>query len=35
VDPGDEVLVAEPCYVSYTPCVSLAGGIPVTGSLPR
>ncbi|CVK31220.1 aminotransferase class I and II [Methanoculleus bourgensis] len=30
VDPGDEVLVAEPCYVSYTPCVSLAGGIPVT-----
>ena len=30
VDPGDEVLVAEPCYVSYTPCVSLAGGTPVT-----
>ena len=30
VDPGDEVLVAEPCYVSYTPCVSLAGGVPVT-----
>ena len=29
VDPGDEVLVAEPCYVSYSPCVSLAGGIPV------
>ncbi|NLA38523.1 MAG: aminotransferase class I/II-fold pyridoxal phosphate-dependent enzyme [Methanomicrobiales archaeon] len=29
VDPGDEVLVAEPCYVSYTPCVSLAGGAPV------
>lgn len=29
VDPGDEVLVAEPCYVSYTPCVTLAGGIPV------
>ncbi|PKL62320.1 MAG: aromatic amino acid aminotransferase [Methanomicrobiales archaeon HGW-Methanomicrobiales-2] len=29
-DPGDEVLVAEPCYVSYTPCVSLAGGTPVT-----
>ena len=29
-DPGDEVLVAEPCYVSYTPCVSLAGGVPVT-----
>lgn len=30
VDPGDEVLVAEPCYVSYIPCVSLAGGIPVS-----
>jgi len=30
VDSGDEVLVAEPCYVSYTPCVSLAGGIPVS-----
>lgn len=29
VDPGDEVLVAEPCYVSYPPCVTLAGGIPV------
>ncbi|MCK9297895.1 aminotransferase class I/II-fold pyridoxal phosphate-dependent enzyme [Methanoculleus sp. YWC-01] len=29
-DPGDEVLVAEPCYVSYTPCVSLAGGTPVS-----
>lgn len=29
VDPGDEVLVAEPCYVSYSPCVTLAGGIPV------
>ena len=29
VNPGDEVLVAEPSYVSYTPCVSLAGGVPV------
>jgi len=29
VDPGDEVLVAEPCYVSYPPCVTLAGGVPV------
>ncbi|MCP1661641.1 aminotransferase [Methanocalculus sp. AMF5] len=29
VDPGDEVLVADPCYVSYAPCVTLAGGIPV------
>jgi aminotransferase len=29
VDPGDEVLIAEPCYVSYPPCVTLAGGKPV------
>jgi len=29
VDPGDEVLVAQPSYVSYAPCVTLAGGIPV------
>ncbi|MDN7024841.1 aminotransferase class I/II-fold pyridoxal phosphate-dependent enzyme [Methanoculleus sp. FWC-SCC1] len=29
VDAGDEVLVAEPCYVSYSPCVTLAGGTPV------
>lgn len=30
LDPGDEVLIPEPCYVSYLPCVQLAGGIPVT-----
>jgi len=29
VDPGDKVLIAEPSYVSYAPCVTLAGGIPV------
>jgi len=29
VDAGDEVLVAEPSYVSYAPCVTLAGGTPV------
>jgi aminotransferase len=29
VDPGDEVIVAEPSYVSYAPCVTLAGGVPV------
>ena len=29
LDPGDEVLIPEPCYVSYKPCISLAGGIPV------
>ncbi len=30
LDPGDEVLIPEPCYVSYVPCVKLAGGVPVT-----
>jgi aminotransferase len=30
LNPGDEVLVPEPCYVSYKPCVILAGGVPVT-----
>jgi aminotransferase len=29
VDPGDEVLIAEPSYVSYGPCVTLAGGKPI------
>ena len=28
-DPGDEVLVVEPCFVSYSPCVTMAGGVPV------
>ncbi len=26
LDPGDEVIIADPCYVSYEPCVALAGG---------
>lgn len=29
LNPGDEVLIPEPCYVSYRPCVSLAGGTPL------
>ncbi len=29
VNPGDEVLVAEPSYVAYAPCAILAGGEPV------
>ena len=29
LNPGDEVIVAEPCYVSYKPCVVFAGGVPV------
>jgi aminotransferase len=28
-NPGEEVIVAEPSYVSYAPCVTLAGGVPV------
>ncbi|MDD1670435.1 MAG: aminotransferase class I/II-fold pyridoxal phosphate-dependent enzyme [Methanomicrobiales archaeon] len=35
VDPGDEVLVAEPSYVSYAPCVTLAGGKPVPVACPE
>lgn len=30
IDPGDEVIVVEPTFVSYAPIVSLAGGIPVS-----
>ena len=30
LSPGDEVLVPEPCYVSYQACVTLAGGTPVS-----
>jgi len=30
VDPGDEVIVPEPCFVSYRPGVIFAGGVPVT-----
>ncbi len=30
VDPGDEVLIPEPCYVSYVPCTVFAGGRPVS-----
>ena len=30
IDPGDEVLVVEPCFVCYAPLVELAGGVPVS-----
>lgn len=30
VNPGDEVIVVEPTFVSYAPIVSLTGGIPVS-----
>lgn len=29
LDPGDEVIYHEPCYVSYKPCTILADGVPV------
>ena len=30
IDPGDEVLVVEPCFVCYAPLVELAGGVAVS-----
>ena len=30
LDPGDEVLIPQPSYVSYVPCCILANGTPVT-----
>ncbi|MCL2054103.1 MAG: aminotransferase class I/II-fold pyridoxal phosphate-dependent enzyme [Oscillospiraceae bacterium] len=30
VNPGDEVLIPEPCFVCYNPIVALTGGVPVT-----
>ena len=29
LNPGDEVLIPQPCYVSYEPCAVLADGVPV------
>ncbi|MCI8857960.1 MAG: aminotransferase class I/II-fold pyridoxal phosphate-dependent enzyme [Lachnospiraceae bacterium] len=29
LDPGDEVLIPQPSYVSYVPCAALANGTPV------
>ncbi len=29
LDPGDEVIVPQPCFVAYTPEVTFAGGVPV------
>ena len=29
LEPGDEVLIPQPSYVSYEPCTILAGGVPV------
>jgi aminotransferase len=30
LNPGDEVIIPEPCFVSYAPEVAFAGGVPVT-----
>ncbi|MGG4143643.1 aminotransferase class I/II-fold pyridoxal phosphate-dependent enzyme [Paenibacillus algorifonticola] len=27
--PGDEILIPEPCYISYSPITALGGGVPV------
>jgi aminotransferase len=29
VSPGDEVLIPEPCYISYSPITAITGGVPV------
>ncbi|MDP2719926.1 MAG: aminotransferase class I/II-fold pyridoxal phosphate-dependent enzyme [Dehalococcoidia bacterium] len=29
LDPGDEVIIPDPCYVAYSPVTVLAGGVPV------
>jgi aminotransferase len=29
INPGDEIIVHQPCYNSYVPCIQLAGGKPV------
>jgi aminotransferase len=29
VNPGDEVIYHEPCFVAYAPCIELAGGVAV------
>lgn len=30
LNPGEEVIVVEPCFVAYGPLVTMAGGVPVT-----
>ncbi len=29
IDPGDEVIIPEPCFVCYAPLVEMAGGTPI------
>jgi aspartate aminotransferase len=35
IEPGDEVLTLDPCWVSYAPTIRLAGGIPRPAPLAR
>mgnify|MGYP005886234275 CR=1 FL=1 len=35
LNPGDEVLIPQPSYVSYVPCTVLAGGTPVEAWMDR
>lgn len=30
LNPGDEVIIVEPCFVCYSPIVQITGGVPVT-----
>lgn len=32
INPGDEVIVVEPAFVSYAPLIELAGGIPIAAA---
>ena len=34
VQPGDEVIIPEPCFVCYEPITTLSGGVPVPCGLP-
>jgi len=29
IAPGDEILIPEPCYITYSPIAALSGGVPV------
>lgn len=30
INPGDEIICPEPCFVSYQPCIIMSGGVPVS-----
>jgi len=30
IDPGDEIICPEPCFVSYQPCIIMSGGVPIS-----